>query len=324
MPVRRVHRTLALSLLSLALALAPALPVAFAAKAPPAPLAAGPARPVYVGGAGGVQYRNMVVVLTWHDVEVKGIDGGDTIATANFAAQMAALRADHFHVITPALFQAFVAGTKGVPDNAVLLTFDNGTVGVYTQAFPILRQYRDPILLFPIFGRTDKHADFLTTTELHDLVASGLVTLGSHTYQEHNGIAVGPGESEPADIGRQWNGTTVESLAHYKARVLHDAGLAQAAIESYEHRPEPFFSDPFGGYTPLLLSLIAQKGFTLDFTTFGWAVAPGAPADRLPRINVGTGQSTAATMVGAILTVASDTAQSPNWHPPVSNVVVWH
>ena len=288
---------------------------------------AAPAQPAaaqYVGGSGGVHYRNMVVVLTWHDVEPKGIDGGDTISAANFAAQIQTLGQDHFHAITPALFEAFLAGKAAVPDNAVLLTFDNGTLGVYTNALPVIRRYRTPILLFPIFGRTGKHSDFLTAAEIRALIATGLVTIGSHTYQEHNGIAVGPGESEPADIGREWNGTSTESLGHYEARILHDASLAQAAIERYEHHPEPFFSDPFGGYTPLLLQLIAEKGFTIDFTTFGWAVAPGAPADRVPRINVGTGQSTAASMVGAILTVASDTAQSPNWHPPATNVVIWH
>ncbi|MCL6596055.1 MAG: polysaccharide deacetylase family protein [Firmicutes bacterium] len=277
---------------------------------------------VYVGGAGGVFYRNMVVVLTWHDVEPKGVY--DTISASAFAAQMHALRADRFHPITPALFQRFLAGRAAVPPNAVLLTFDNGTLGVYRYAFPVLRRYRFPILLFPIFGRTGVHSDFLTAAELRTLVASGLVTLGSHTYQEHNGIAVGPGESQPADVGREWNGHSVETLAHYEARILHDAALAQAAIRRYMGRPEPFFSDPFGQYTPLLLHLLAQRGFTVDFTTYGWAVVPGAPADRVPRINVGTGASTAASMVGAILTVASDAARSPGVHPPPSWVVTWH
>jgi peptidoglycan/xylan/chitin deacetylase (PgdA/CDA1 family) len=304
------------------LAAAIAAAVAVAAGVGSAPAAAARVKPVYVGGSGGVYYRNMVVVLTWHDVQAKGVY--DTISTVNFAAQMQALHTDGFHVITPALFAAFLANKASVPDNAVLLTFDNGTLGVYENAFPILRRYRYPFLLFPIFGRTGVHSDFLTAAELHALVASGLATLGSHTYQEHNGIAVGPGESQPADVGREWNGKTTESLAHYEARILRDATLAQAAIRSYEGRDEPFFSDPFGQYTPLLLSLIARRGFTVDFTTYGWAVAPGAPADRVPRINVGTGASDAASMVGAILTVASDTARSPGVHPPASWVVTWH
>lgn len=312
---RALRPAAALAALAVAATLLPTVGAA-AARAPSAPV-----RAQYVGGAGGVEYRNMVVVLTWHDVEPKGVY--DTISTAAFAAEMQALKRDRFHPITPARFKAFLAGRASVPTNAVLLTFDNGTLGVYANAFPVLRRYGYPILLFPIFGRTGVHADFLTAAELRALVASGLVTLGSHTYQEHNGIAVGPGQSQPADVGRAWNGKTSESLAHYEARVTRDAVLAQAQIKRYEHRPEPFFSDPFGQYTPLLLRLIATKGFTVDFTTFGWAVAPGAPADRVPRINVGTGASTAASMVGAILTVASDTARSPNWHPPESWVVTW-
>jgi len=294
--------------------LAAAMPLA--ARAASAPVAQ------YVGGHGGVYYRNMVVVLTWHDVEPKGVY--DTISSANFAAQMQLLRTDGFHPIAPSLLAAFLAGKATVPNNAVLLTFDNGTLGVYRYALPVLERYRYPILLFPIFGRTGVHSDFLTAAEIRAMIKTGFVTIGSHTYQEHNGIAVGPGESQPADVGRAWNGKTSETLAQYNARVTRDAALAQAAIRSYEGRPEPYFSDPFGQYTPLLLADIARKGFTVDFTTYGWAVAPGAPADRVPRINVGTGASTAASMVGAILTVASDTAKDPGWHPPASWVVTWH
>lgn len=277
--------------------------------------------PQYVGGRGGVYYRHMVVVLTWHDVQPNGVY--DTISTANFAAQMQTLKTDGFHVISAAALAAFLAGRSGVPDNAVVLTFDNGTLGIYQNALPILRRYRYPVLVFPIFGRTGVHSDFLTAAELHALVATGFVTLGSHTYQQHNGIPVGPGKTQPADVGRRWNGTTVETLAQYETRILSDAAKAQAAIRQFQGRSEPYFSDPFGQYTPLLLQLLAKEGFRFDFTTFGWAVAPGAPADRIPRINVGTGASTAASMVGAILTVAFDTAKSPDVHPPLSWVVTW-
>jgi biofilm PGA synthesis lipoprotein PgaB len=321
MPLRGSFQGAALGALILALSLgaAPGMQAAsrHAAAAPALSL-----KPQYVGGAGGVYYRNMVVVLTWHDVQPKGVY--DTISTANFTAEMQALKTDGFHVIAPGALAPFLAGKKAVPDNAVLLTFDNGTEGVYQNALPVLRRFRYPILLFPIFGRTGVHSDFLTASQLKALVATGLVTLGSHTYQEHNGIAVGPGETQPADVGFRWNGKTRETLKQYEARVGRDAALAQAQIKRFQGHPEPYYSDPFGQYTPLMERVIAKAGFTLDFTTQGWAVTAGSPADRIPRINVGTGASTASSMVGAILTVASDTAKDPSWHPPASWVVTWH
>lgn len=279
-------------------------------------------KPRWLGGRAGIYYENMVVVLTWHDVEPKGVY--DTISLANFTAEMATLARDHFHPIAPSLLAPFLAGRRAVPPNAVLLTFDNGTEGVYRYAFPVLRRYRYPFLLFPIFGRTDIKADFLTRSQLKALVASHLCTLGSHTYQEHNGVAAGPNLSGPADVVRLYQDGHWESWRAYDRRVLTDARLAQAAIRYYEGRPEPYFSDPFGQYTPRLLALLKKAGFTLDFTTLGWAVVPGAPADRLPRINVGTGKSTAASMVGAILDVARATAADPSWHPPTSYVRLWH
>jgi biofilm PGA synthesis lipoprotein PgaB len=296
---------------ALALAVAVGAPVARAAFPPP----------VWVGGKGGVYYRNLVVVLTWHDVEPHG--HYDTISASQFAAQMAALQADGFHPIPPSRLAPFLAGRASVPPNAVLLTFDNGTEGVYRYAFPVLRRYRFPFLLFPIFGRTGVDPGFLTSAQIRALVASGLCTLGSHTYQEHNGLPSGPGTSGPADVVRRWTGKGWETWSQYDARVLADARRAQAAIRRYMGRPEPYFSDPFGQYTPRLLALLRQAGFTEDFTTLGWGVVAGAPADRLPRINVGTGSSTASSMVGSILYVAHLTAEDPSWHPPQSYVRLW-
>lgn len=284
-------------------------------------VAASSAAPVWVGGSHGIEYRNLVIVLTWHDVMPVG--HYDTVSTASFASEIKTLSRDGFHAVTANRFAKFVEGRSSVPPNAVLLTFDNGDAGVYRYALPILEKYRDPILFFPIFGRIGIDRGFVTPSELKAMVRTGLVTLGSHTYQQHNGIATGPNESEPADVGRQLIGGHLETLRQYEARIIHDAALAQAAIQQYEGQPEPYFSDPFGQYTPSLLSLIAKKGFTFDFTTLGWGTAAGAPADRIPRINVGTVGIDGSAMVGSILDVAHLTVEHPSWHPPATHVVIW-
>ncbi len=287
---------------------------------PVAPTPAG--RPVFVGGAGGVYYRNMVVVLTWHAIAPAGVY--DTISLANFQAQMAALAKDGFHPISAAQFSAFLLQGDAVPVNAVLLTFDNGVEDVYTYGFPILEHYRFPALMFPVLGRTNVLPGYFTSAQIQTMVKSGLVTIGSHTYAQHIGQAVGPAEAAPADVLPAWNGTSTESLAQFQASILEDARLAQAAIVKWTGHAEPYFSDPFGQYTPTLIQALAKAGFSEDFTTLGWAVVPHAPADRIPRINVGTGSSTAASMIGAILTVARLTAADPTWHPPASHVIIWH
>jgi len=277
--------------------------------------------PEWVGGSGGVFYRNMVVVLTWHDVGRPTT--ADTIPTAAFEQEMTTLRSDHFHPVSAAVFAAFVQGKKPVPPNAVLLTFDNGDEGVWQNAFPILKRERFPFLLFPILQKVGRHPYMLTRAQLRALAKSPLVTIGSHTYQEHTGAPISPNEALPSDIARIYENGKRESLSHYDARVLADARLAQAFIRHYTGKTEPYFSDPFGQYTPRLIRLIREAGFTYDFTTLGWAVVAGAPADRLPRINVGTSRSTAQSMVGGILTVAKDTAKSPSWHPPARHIRIW-
>jgi peptidoglycan/xylan/chitin deacetylase (PgdA/CDA1 family) len=278
--------------------------------------------PTYVGGKGGVYYQNMVVVLTWHAIAQTGVY--DTISVSAFQAQMAALATDGFHPISAAQFSAFVLHKEAVPQNAVLLTFDNGVESVYTLGWPILQHYRFPSVMFPVLGRTNVLGGYFTSAQITALAKSGLVTIGSHTYAQHIGVAVGPHQAAPADVMPSYSGGTIESTSQFQASIANDAKLAQAAIVKWTGAPEPFFSDPFGQYTPTLIAALAKAGFIEDFTTLGWAVVPGAPADRLPRINVGTGSSTASSMVGAILEVARLTAADPTWHPPLSHVIVWH
>lgn len=278
--------------------------------------------PAYIGGRGGVYYQNMVVVLTWHAIAQAGVY--DTISVSAFQTQMAALATDGFHPISAAQFSAFLLTGQAVPPNAVLLTFDNGVEDVYTLGVPILQHYHFPSLMFPVLGRTNVLSGYFTSAQITALAKSGLVTIGSHTYAQHIGVAVGPHQAAPADVMPAWNGQSAESTIQFQASIANDARLAQAAIVKWTGRPEPYFSDPFGQYTPTLIAALAKAGFSQDFTTLGWAVVPKAPADRIPRINVGTGSSTAASMIGAILEVARLTAADPTWHPPLSHVVIWH
>ncbi|MHB1981443.1 MAG: polysaccharide deacetylase family protein [Sulfobacillus sp.] len=297
-------------------------PSAVAAKQPTAATASAAGKPTYVGGQGGVYYQNMVVVLTWHAIAQTGVY--DTISVSAFQGQMAALAADGFHPISAAQFSAFLLSSQAIPDNAVLLTFDNGVEDVYTLGFPILQHFHFPSVMFPVLGRTNVLSGYFTSAQITALAKSGLVTIGSHTYAQHTGVAVGPHQAAPADVMPAWNGVSTESAAQFQSSIANDAALAQAAIIKWTGRAEPYFSDPFGQYTPTLIAALAKAGFTQDFTTLGWAVVPGAPADRIPRINVGTGSSSAASMIGAILQVARLTAADPTWHPPLSHVVIWH
>ena len=96
---------------------------------------------------------------------------------------MAALaRADAHPISLQDLYDHFHAG-KPLPEHAIVLTFDDCTLGHFTNALPLLKKYRFPAVFFvqtaSVGVRTEKeHMDW---EQLRQAEATGLITVESHT-----------------------------------------------------------------------------------------------------------------------------------------------
>lgn len=277
-------------------------------------------------------YRNEVVVLMYHEFLSKPIPGDD-ITPSNLATQLALFQKDGYNAITLQQFTQFIDGQGTVPPNAILLTFDNGYQSQYTVAFPLLEKYHDPAVLFLIASwLTPGYAPAgvqppLTTAEVQQMVASGLVSIGTQGWDIHTGVPVAPGLTEAADIGQEYNAATgtTESFASYEARVGADLAHAQSALAPLAGGKLTAFAYPFGDYDPALISILHQEGFKYLFAAkLGWANIQGQSPNVLYRMNVGSWTTTPAGALSAIQTVAADTAKDPGWQPPAKSIEVWH
>lgn len=118
-----------------------------------------------------------------------------------------------------------------LPEKPVLITFDDAREGVYRYAYPILKQYGMPFTLF-VIGKSLNQPDFLTYDQVKEMIASGLCTIGSHSYDSHF--------FDLADA----NGTNESRFA---VRVWQDAGIYAYLNKGEHYKTSQYWALPIAG-----------------------------------------------------------------------------
>ncbi len=124
------------------------------------------------------------------------------VTPARFRAQIQGLLARGYRPWPLRKVLAYHDAGQSIPPQTFVVTFDDGYENVYQQAFPVLREHDVPATVFLATAYLDSHGPFpfddwpcagapgvpaetwrpLTTAQCEEMLASGLVELGSHTH----------------------------------------------------------------------------------------------------------------------------------------------
>jgi peptidoglycan/xylan/chitin deacetylase (PgdA/CDA1 family) len=121
-----------------------------------------------------------VAVLGYHDFSETAPESEMIIRTSKFRRQMEAIRNAGLPVITMADFQAWKRGEKDIADKSIVITIDDGWKAVYTDAFPILKEFGYPFTLFLYKNYVDGGGKALTSEMIKEMQKHG-ATIGSHS-----------------------------------------------------------------------------------------------------------------------------------------------
>ncbi|WP_245773013.1 polysaccharide deacetylase family protein [Paenibacillus catalpae] len=245
-------------------------------------------------------YKNKVIVLMYHHID--GKESEATISPSRFGTQMKLLKENGYNVISVEQFLDFMQKKAKVPDNAVVITFDDGYESFDQYAVPIMKKYHFVATHFIIGSSSDKQnvqTKHLNWDTMRKLKAEGF-SFYSHTYNQHDyapldkkGRKTGPKLSNPIylkDKGR------AETQKEYLARVEADAQLMEKRLKTELNNTYQMIAFPYGVFNRAAKQLEKNAGVTLFFTTQPGINKPGS--DEVFRLNAGTPALTGSKFLG--------------------------
>lgn len=209
-----------------------------------------------------------VSVLGYHDFSDTQTETAMRIHTTKFRKQMETIRQLGITVISLEQFAAWKRGEQDIPQKSILLTFDDGWKSVYTEAFPILKEFGYPYTLFLYKNYVDGGGKALTTPMIREMIAAG-ATIGSHSVSHPYPITFKSHRKKSPDA--------------YDAFLRKEMGESKRFLESRFKIKADTYSYPGGFVTGEMLPLSKEFGYTHAFTVQPGKVKRSMPDEMLPR-----------------------------------------
>ncbi|SJM91393.1 poly-beta-1,6-N-acetyl-D-glucosamine N-deacetylase PgaB [Crenothrix polyspora] len=228
-------------------------------------------------------YQDSFIALCYHDVKDSWDDDPTTVSVDVLLSHLSWIKTHNFHPVSIQDIVDARNGDKPLPENAVLLTFDDGYSSFYSRIYPALKSFHYPAVYGLVTswmeiqqGQMVKYGsqlkpreDFISWPQVQEMVDSGLIEMASHTDDLHHGIISNPqNSSEPAATSRGYNPDTksYESDNAFRARI--DADLQKSADTLFQHlgkRPRALIW-PYGSFSHETIGIARDNGFSVTMS----------------------------------------------------------
>lgn len=227
-------------------------------------------------------------VLMYHDFTNDPNDTDSmTVTGEHFRLDMEFLREFGYTPLLPADLVAIQRGTMEMPENPVMITFDDGYRSNYDIAYPILQQTGMKAVIAVVARNMvaedtgDPLRGHLLWSEMREMVQSGLVEIGSHTCNLHNPQYGGSSAPDGIDGVMRRRG---ESQSAYRTRVGGDlAASIKRITQNTGQTRVNYFAYPYGAYDRWMQPLLEENGIAVSALTHMGQATPMVSLHKLPR-----------------------------------------
>lgn len=214
-----------------------------------------------------------IPILMYHYVD--NIPVPSAIDPNLFREEMAFIR-ENCNPITMDDLIEYIEQRKTLPDNSVLMTFDDGTADFYYNTFPILKDLKIPTILYIVAGYIGKFMPslshnwkykMLTWKELKEISQCNYIEIGSHSVNHYRFNSISNNE------------------------IRYEVMKSKEIIENNIDKPVFHFSYPKGYTNREIIEIVKGAGYKTAVTSDHGYVKTGDDFYALKRIWIHKQQS---------------------------------
>lgn len=174
-------------------------------------------------------------ILLYHHVSGDKYRSRYYVSVPDFQAQMQALYDGGYTAVTISqLLDALIEGAE-LPEKPIVITFDDGHMSVYENAFPIMESFGFPGVFYIVANRINNSDGFVDIEKITEMISAGW-EIGSHGYT-HADVTLNP------------------DAAYF------EIAQSRVALEQALSTDIKTFAYPFGKIDPVSAQKVSQYGY---------------------------------------------------------------
>ncbi len=194
--------------------------------------------------------QTRVAVLGYHNFSETKPVSDMLMRTSEFREQMEYIRQAGLTVISMQEFLEWRFGARELPAECVLITLDDGWRSVYTDAYPILKEYGYPFTVFLYTSYLSGRGTSMSHAMIREMQQNG-ATVGSHSMNHL--------------YPKQWKAKQAEGEEAYAALVDRELGESREKL-GVLFGPVNTYCYPGGYVTQPMLDRLPGYGYVAAFT----------------------------------------------------------
>ena len=185
------------------------------------------------------------VIVLYHHV-AEDTPPSTTISPADFRRHLEYLRDNEFNVMPLDIMLEALRQHQAIPDKSVAITFDDGYISIYEEAFPMLQSFGFPFTLFlstqPI---DDDQFGYMNWDQVREMANAGTV-IANHMVNHPYMLDRLPDETPDAWI----------------QRLRQELLSAENRIEENTGQSHRYLAYPYGEFDTDIKAMLDEEGFT--------------------------------------------------------------